>query len=1135
MRASSRLNRIGFVNSTRRRPLINHLVTLCGLLLCMLVFCAAPVKPQASSSLAEVRGQVTDSTGAVIPNATVTLTDVDKGTTKTATTDENGDYIFLALQPSIYDLKVDAAGGNFASKTTRLTLTVGQQANFPVELSAGGVAAEVQITSGEEIVETERTQQSTVITPREILTLPLSRRNYLDLALLTPGVSDSDNINDASDARVAQGRASGLSFGGSNGRGNLVTVDGGPVITATGGVFDTVSQEAVQEFQVLRNSYNAEFGLSSGGIVNTVSKTGSNRISGTAFGLFRDDKFDARNAFDFNPNGKSNFNRQQYGGSFGAPIQRDKTFFFTAYERFNQNQTTFVNLNNPANYTVTSSQNQLFNFLQTGPNNAPFAPLATLLRGRLTTTNFPNTIRLFTTASGQFPFNADQTFFSARVDHTFNERASGFVRIHANDLLEENQAAGALTAVSRGRALNQFNTGVLLSYTQQFSGNLVNEFKTDFNYYKSRLTPNDPFGPEINIEGFGNFGRDIFLPSVGFARHFDILDNVTYVTGNHTLKFGGNLFNIFQTDVNETFFGGRFNFGQAIPLASVIALSSPTGPATLTQLQTYLQTPVANGGAGRPDLLGSLAQPINALQAYNLGLPIVYQQGFGADTIRGTNVRFGVYGQDTWKITRNLTVNYGLRYSINKEPFNLNVDKNDFQPRAGFAYDIGGDGKTVIRGGAGIFSAYVNRLVSGVIRTLGNPAFPDDNINIVLATATSGALPLDPANPTGPRAPNSFAVYQTLLAATNGFTRTVTAADLAVFGIVPRENGTLEVRFLGDQKYKTPESYQVSLAIERDLGAGFSGEISYLYNRGIFLTRNRDVNQVRASFLTRDGNKQCFNRFPGSAVPATCFNPNGATPTSPSATTDLLNPFRFQDNIYESSANSFYNAATFTLRRRFANNFSVLAHYTLSKTIDEVTDFNSDFSAQNPLNLRADRALSAFDQRHRVVLTGVYQVPKYGDSLASDIFKDFVLAPIFTYGSGKPFNLLLGFDANNDGRSQSDRPGSLGRNTGKGENLITFDMRLSRRFNFSERRYLEIIAEGFNLFNRTNLQGINNVIGNTTVGTTGVTSSGLTADQVNLLLTDQARGIRGNAPTQPLGFTSAGAPRQFQFGARFGF
>ncbi|MDQ3712294.1 MAG: TonB-dependent receptor [Acidobacteriota bacterium] len=1120
MRAFSRLTRVEFVHSTRRRPLINYLLSLCGLLLCVFIFGTATAKAQASSSLAEVRGQVTDSTGAVIPNATVTLTDTARGTTRTAQTDENGEYIFLAIQPTEYELKVEAASGNFAPNTTRVTLTIGQQANLPVQLAAGGVAAQVDITSGEEVVEIDRTQQSTVVTPREILTLPLSRRNYLDLALLTPGVSDSDNISDASDARVAQGRASGLSFGGSNGRGNLVTVDGGPVITTTGGVFDTVSQEAVQEFQVLRNSYNAEFGLSSGGIVNTVTKSGTNSISGSVFGLFRDDKFDARNPFDFNTEGQSEFNRQQFGGSFGAPIIEDKTFFFAAYERFNQNQNTFVNLFNTDNFRLTNSQEQLFSFLQAG---TPFAAVGAGLRGALTTTpntNQGRTFQLFQNATGQFPFDANQSYFSARVDNTFDDDSSGYIRIHANDLLEENQAAGALTAVSRGRTLNQFSTGILASYTRQIGANAVNEIKADFIYYKSRLTPNDPFGPEINIEGFGNFGRDIFLPSVGFQRNIDIIDNISFVRGNHTVKFGANIFFVSQTDVNETFFGGRFNFGAAIPLASIIDLNPALGPATRMQLDSFLRASnptlcnptIANPATPNPNpavpVCRILQQPINALQAFNLNLPIVYQQGFGADTISGNNIRTGFYAQDTWKVRQNLTFNYGLRYSLNREPFGLNLDKNDFQPRAGFAYDIGGDGKTVIRGGAGIFSAYVNRLVSGVIRTLGNPNFPDDNINIVLATATSGALPLDPSNPTGPRLPSSFAVYQRLLAVTNGFMRPITPADLAFFGVVPRENSTLEVRFIGDPEYKTPESYQASLAIERDLGAGFSFEASYLYNRGIYLTRNRDVNQFRQTGAPNPLNPGGGPTFVRSFVPG-----QG----------DFRNGFRFQDNQYESSANSFYNGATFTVRRRFSNNFSVLSHYTFSKTIDEVTDFNSDFSAQNPLNLRADRALSAFDQRHRVVLTGVFQVPRFDDSIASDIFGNFVLAPIFTYGSGKPFNLLLGFDANGDGRSQSDRPGAVGRNTGRGEDFYSFDMRLSRRFNFSERRYIEVIAEGFNLFNRTNLLGINNVVG------------GLSIAQRNELIVGTARGNRDAAPTSPLGFTSAAPARQFQFGARFGF
>jgi hypothetical protein len=1089
---------------------VNHLT---GLLLWILVVGVVAAFPQASSSTAELRGQVTDTNNAAIPNATVTLTDRARGTTRTATTDESGEYIFLAVPPSDYELKVTAASGNFGENTRQITLTIGQQANIPVQLSAAGVAINVDVVAGSEVVEIERSQQSSVVDTRQVVNLPLSRRNYLDLALLTPGVNDSDTINDVSDARVAQGRASGLSFGGNNGRGNLVTVDGGPVITTTGGVFDTVSQEAVQEFQVLRNSYNAEFGLSFGGIVNTVTKSGSNRVSGSAFAFFRDDALDARNAFDFNPEGQSEFNRQQFGGSLGFPIVKDKTFFFTAIERFNQKQNTFVNLNNPANYNVTASQNALFNYLATGPGGAPFAPLAAGLRNNLTTTNFPRTLNLFQSASGQFPFDQNQTYFSARVDQNFSDKSQVFVRFNLNDLLEENQAAGALTAVSRGRALNQFNGGALLSYTQQFGTKIVNEFKTGFTYYKSRLTPNDQFGPEINIEGFGNFGRDIFLPSLGIQRNFDFLDNVSVVAGKHTVKFGGNLFLVNQTDVNETFFGGRFNFGQAIPLANIIALSGPTGPQTLAQLQAYLQ-------ANNPALLPNLAAPINALQSFNLNLPIVYQQGFGTTTIQGWNTRFGIYGQDTWKIADNLTLNYGLRYSINKEPFGLNVDKNDFQPRVGFAWDIAGDGKTVIRGGAGIFSAYVNRLVSGVVRTLGNPEFPDDNINIVLATATSGALPLDPANPAGPRLPTSFAVYQRLLQVTNNFSRTATAADLAVFGIVPRENGTLEVRFIGDPNYKTPESYQASAAIERDLGYGFSFEASYLYNRGIYITRNRDINQFRRT---------------GAPNP---LNPGGGptfSRTFSAATTDFINPFRFQDNIYESSANSFYHGATFTIQRRFSNNFSILSHYTLSKTIDEVTDFNSDFSAQNPLDLRADRSLSAFDQRHRVVISGVAQMPELGDSVAAKIFENFVFAPIFNYGSGRPFNVLLGFDANNDGRSQTDRPGALGRNTGKGEAFFSFDARISRRFEIDERRAIEVIFEGFNLFNRTNLQGINNFIGSPVVGSNGFTPSGLSREQIESILNGQARGVRGFAPTQPLGFTSAAAARQFQFGARFSF
>lgn len=1062
-----------------------------GLLVAVFVFAVgvATVFAQASSSTAELRGQVTDSAGAAVPNATVTMTDIGKGTIRTTTTDTEGNYVFLNLLPSAYDLKIEAASGGFAPSTQRVELTVGQQANVSVQLSIGGLAEKVDIIAGMEVVDTDRTQQSSVVDVRQITNLPISRRNYLDYALLTPGVSDADNIADSSDFRVAQTPNSGLSFGGNNGRGNLVAVDGGSTNTVSGGVEPSVNQEAVQEFQVLRNSYNAEFGGASGGIVNIVTKSGANSYSGSVFGLFRHEKFDARNPFDFNPSGKSPFSRQQYGGSVGGPIKRDKSFFFAAVERFSQKETTFVNLLNSASiFQITSSQATLFNYLA----GTPFAALATSLRSTLTTTstNFPRTVNLFNNASGQFPFESSQTTFSTRFDHNFSQHDTGYIRFNLNKSNFENQAAGALTAVSRGRTLDTFNGGILASENHQFSDATVNELKLQYRYYDFDVIPNDPIGPEFNIEGFGFFGRDIFLPSATIQRDYDIIDNLSHVTGDHTLKFGGSFLASDVSSNNDTFFGGRFNFGPNIPLANLIPA------ATLTSLRTFLT-------ANNPALLTNVNTPINALQSFNLNLPIVYQQGFGSPAVDSFTYRYALYGQDTWKVRPNFTLTYGLRYSISDEPFYMPLDKNDFQPRVGFSWDPFKDGKTVIRGGAGMFAGYTIYSVPNVTKTLSG--FPGDNINIVLATATSAPLGV----------PSSFTIYGTLLAQGVIGTRTITAADLTQFGIIPRPGAPLEVRFRAEPHYETPMTYQASAGLQRDLGHGTSLELSYLFTRGLHLTRNRDVNQYKASLVVTGTTNPCFFRL-GAAIPATC---SGTLP----ATSDFINPLRFQDNIYESSANSFYHAGTISVQRRFANNFSLNAHYTFSKSIDEVTDFNSDFSAQNPLNIRLDRALSSFDQRHRAVFSAVFASTAKGDSVGDKLLRDWVLSPIFTAGSGRPFNLLLGIDANNDGRSQSDRPFDVGRNTGVGEPFYSFDARIARRFPFKETMFLELTFEAFNIFNRTNLAGINNVVGS------------LSVDQRRILSTTRAHGNRAAAPTEPLGFTSAGNPRQLQFGVRFNF
>jgi Carboxypeptidase regulatory-like domain len=1085
-------------------------------ILLMVVFISVigltPGFSQASSSLAELRGQVTDAAGAIIPNATITLTDTAKGTSRNVVTDSEGNYIFIGLLPSLYEIKVEATG--FGANLSKIELTVGQQANVPIKLTTGPVQAQVDIVAGAEVVETQRTEQASTIENRQIVNLPINRRNFLDYALLTPGVTSAENITDAADYRVAQTPQSGLSFGGNNGRGNAVSVDGAETMSASGGVQATLSQEAVQEFQVVRNSYSAEFGGASGGIVNIVSKSGGNDVHGSLFGLFRNQRFDARNAFDFNPNGKSPFSRQQYGGSIGGPIKKDKTFAFGVFERFSQKRNTFINLlTDPTLFQVTPTssnsivrqQAQLFDFVaNSAAAPAALKTAAAQLRGALTTTNYARTVKLFTDASGQFPFTEAQTQYSARLDHNFSDRSNGYLRFNFTDGDFENQAAGSLIAVSRGRKFEGFNGGVVASHNYQFAPTLFNELKGQFSYTKTAFLPNDPIGPELNIEGFGQFGRQIFLPSNNLERHYDIYENLTWLADKHTIKFGAALLYQQLLADNQTFWGGRFNFGTAIPTANLLGATGAAQAANPLN-QFVLAAPGtpyrdANGN-GIADVF---EVPMTALQSFNLNLPIVYQQGFGTSVVKQWTIRNSLYAQDTWQLAQNFTLNYGLRYSINDEPLSIPTYGGDVQPRASFSWDPFKNGKTVIRGGGGIFTGTLNNAIANVTTVLGGTTDPR-SIYLVLATATSGALGL----------PSSFTVYQTLLNRGIIGTRPIQLADVtaAPINLRPGPGSTLEARFRLGPNYRNPTTYQASLGSQHDLGKGFSLEMTYLFARGLHLSRNRDINQTKAS------------------GPVNPLNPlGGPTFLRFVANSDFRVPARFQDNVYENTANSFYHGLTVQLQRRFSQNFSLNTHYTLAKSIDEVTDYNSDWSAQNPLNIGLDRSLSAFDQRHRLVISGVLQ-----STARNPVLSNWLLSPIFVGQSGRPFNLLLGFDANGDGRSQSDRPGLAGRYTGRGEPFYSLDLRLARRFFATDRRYLEFTVEAFNLANRTNLIGVNNVLGSACTDASGGNFTPCNVSGAIPLTNYNLRGRRDRQPTDPLGFTSAFDPRQLQFGLRFNF
>lgn len=1091
------------------------------LFLCLFLINVSSIFAQATAT-AELRGRVLDPNGAVIPGATVTATNNARGTTRSVTTDADGNYVILSLQPSTYTVKVEATG--FAMKTiNNVGLEVGQQAALDVNLALGEIGAVVDVLAGEQqIVDTERTQQSTVISAKQLNNLPINRRNFLDFALLTPGVSDADNINDSTDFRVAQTPQSGLSFGGNNGRGNSINVDGSTTDTPSGGARNVLSQEGVQEFQVDRNSYNAEFGGASGGVVNIVSKTGGNNFHGSAFGYFRDKTFDARNTFDNNPNGQSPFNRQQFGGSIGGKIIENKTFFFISAEGLRQNQTSFVTLNDSltdglriARANQFSDQTFFLNYLISKPT---LAPLGIGIRNGLTipTTNTrgTGTADIYAATNGQFPAKDTTALITGRIDHTFSAKDSGFIRLNYANIQSENQATGALNAVSRGRAVDSPSGGILLSESHIFNSTTVNEFRSQFSYYRLIVTPNDPIGPEINILGYGNFARDIFLPSDSITRSFDMSDTLSMVRGSHTVKVGAVFQYNFVGTNSETYLPGTFRFG-SLPFGALFS----SGQITAISQQINADVVAGNLTLAQAQLLGSTlsnqsASTINALQAYNLRLPQVYQQGFGLPYYSSGGQKFSVFGQDTWKVRPNVTLNYGLRYFVQNEADPVPTDKNNFQPRVGFSWDVFNNAKTVIRAGAGIFTGQIDNQITNVTNTLASGTDPF-NINIVVSAITL------------PGTYSAVMIYRTLDDQGVIGQRQIVASDLTQFGLQTGPGRPLEARIRLGEDFESPETYQISGAIQQDLGAGFAMEASYLFARGIHLVRPVDVRDYRVT-----GTSPITGQPIVTATELGCYQIPGTTSGFNCSTTGgALNgnflPRYALDAEYQSVANSFYHAGTLQITKRLSRNYSINANYTLSKAIDEATDFNTDYLAQNPLNVRDDRSLSAFDQRHRVVLSAVITSP-----FENKILKDFVFSPIFTAGSGRPFNVLVGTDTNNDSRLYNDRPATVGRNTGKGEPYYSFDMRLGRRFFVKEQRFLELTFEAFNLFNRVNYNGINNVVGTACVNNFPTNQNCASSSNVIPL---NPSGIEGISPTSPLGFTSAAPARQLQFGIRYNF
>ena len=697
----------------------------------------------AQTNTGSIRGFVYDETGAVIRDVAVTALDESRGVAREAVTTDLGGFIFSHLAPGMYTLSFEAA--NFAPLAVEgFEVRVGEISTFSPQLEVAATETRVVVSaaSARSAIEPARVQQSDHIDSVRIQNLPINRRDYLGLALLTPGVVNTNHVANAIDRRITPTPSSGLGIGGGNGRGNTFLIDGLDNLYNSGSVRSSISQDAVQEFQVNRNSFSAEQGGAPGGTINIVTKGGANEIHGSFFGVLRNRRFQARNYFD---PGKAAYTRAQSGLSIGGPIKPNKTFFYLAYERLDRHESQIVPLLADRSFltSLTDSQQSLVDALRVA--SPTLTPLVDQLVYALVPAHNPAVVSLFEENSGTFPFGERRQQFIARVDHTLRDGHNMFFRGNWSGQGSDNINFGALTARSRGSNSNVNDFAVGFGDTLVINPRWVSETRVGLGYHDFGVYPTDPFGPAIDI-GAITFGRDFILPVRNVERVFQVRQNFMRVSGRQTLKFGADINPIRDSARAETFFSGRFVFGEAIPLGNII--DSATGLGTSQRLKGLLT------GVGAAHLAAAVDAPISALQAFALGLPTVYQQGFGNPNWVGWANRMNFFIEDAVRVSPSFLLTLGLRHELALKT-RFPRDYNNFAPRAGFAWSP--NPKTVVRGGFGIYYSridghigYVNDLL-GETQQINQVFIPLTGVAGINSPLTGGTL-------------TSAEIYQTLQA-----------------------------------------------------------------------------------------------------------------------------------------------------------------------------------------------------------------------------------------------------------------------------------------------------------------------------------------------------------------------------------
>jgi outer membrane receptor for ferrienterochelin and colicin len=1001
----------------------------------LLLLIALPANAQSQASTGEIAGVVKDQAGAVIPSAAVTVTSQGTGLAQTVTTDSGGYYRIVLLPPGRYSASAKAKG--FGDSTAEAVVGVGRTTD--VNLILGVAARKEEVTVTADLLEQTRHEAAAFVGATVISNLPLNGRRFQDVATITPTVQVEPSRNQ-------------LSLSGQRGINASIQVDGADYGQLFfGGIrggersnfAPTIPLDSIQEFQIVRAGYTAEFGRSTGGTVTAITKSGTNNFHGAGnYNIRHEALAKSTEYYDtvkanlaatcptcaVNPNPTL----QQWGASLGGPVQKDKLFFYGAYEQQRQRLPHQVFFDRLVGFTPTATTQEGFN--------------------------------VFNGLQTPFEQTNDAWLFTVKGDYYINNHHRMNVRYNQNNYQGLNAVSvGASLLPTLTNALS--NNGTEIDRAKTVVGNLTsfwshmaNELRVNY-ARESRPRPANAQQPTVTTV-IGTFGTNSFLgQNEEHDYRLQFSDNVTYMRGGHTWKFGG--------DYSHIYAAQTFGFNQ-------LGVFSFSGVSDAAQTLCFM-------GAGNGTVCPGSATPL-AGRFDTTTARYAHQLGNLAAALSGNQGAFFV--QDSWHMLPSFTVNYGLRWegAWNSQPAANNAmlplvqgftfpggrttnpskipnQLDQFSPRLGFAWDPFKDGKTVVRGfGGSYYAATPLLLYAGPINNYREPpgdlstTFPIQNSK--LATTNVPGCPA-PCNTIFKQLQivginlNSFPLGQ-LPTLTVDQVKTIANTINTALGLSFNPySGAAPISV--DGGYRNPRSYQAGFGVERQVAQGVTVGAEATWVKTVALERNREINAPVAACTDIAG--RAIYRLTGSA-PTGCTATAGAT--RPQA---LLGSIQLR----EASAKSLYRSLTIrsTVQRKWG---LINAYYTLSENLSDDDNERSSGGVAyvDSFNFNPEYSYSVLDRKHQFVLSPVIYLP-YRFEVSSGM----------RFLSGAPVDARLGADANQD-NVNNDRPYSatgaiFKRNQFRDKNLTFVDLRVQKGFKIREGHELKISAEFFNLFNLMNL------------------------------------------------------------------